>query len=80
MDDFTLIDAGAVHRAMVEALAQAEERRSLARARRRRLRQHAAQLKVVRDRILDRLPEQWHEYREISYPDYKPVAEKQSVT
>jgi hypothetical protein len=79
MDDFTLIDVGAVHRAMVEALAQAEERRrgSISQE---ALRQHAAQLKVVRDRILDRLPEQWHEYREISYPDYKPVAEKQSVT
>ena len=30
----------------------------------------AAELKAVRDKILDRLPEKWHEHRK-TYPDYR---------
>jgi hypothetical protein len=71
MADFTPIDAGAAHRAMLNAIEAANSRRSKnpnahsAES----FDQQAAELKVLRDKILDKLPPQFHSHR-LAYPDY----------
>lgn len=70
--DFNPIDAGAAHMAMLNALAAAKSRReknpnaSSAEA----FDNQATQLKTLRDKILDLLPEQFHQHR-LAYPDYQ---------
>ena len=56
MDDFTRIDAHAVHRAMIEAEHQAEERKERMPSSASALLTHAAELYAAREKILDRLP------------------------
>jgi hypothetical protein len=56
MDGFTRTDAHAVHRAMIEAQRQAEERREAMPSSASALLAHAAELHAVREKILDRLP------------------------
>lgn len=69
---FNPIDAGAANTAMLNALAAANSRReknpnaSSAEA----FESQAAQLRVLRDKILDRLPEEFHKHR-LAYPDYQ---------
>lgn len=65
MEDFTKIDAHAVHRAMIEAKHQAKERAERMPSSAQALEGHAAQLKDVLNKILDRLPP---EVRRL-YPD-----------
>lgn len=65
MDDFTPIDAHAVHAAMIEAKHQAGERRERMPTSAEALDRHAADLKNVRDKILDRLPAEIRR----AYPD-----------
>jgi hypothetical protein len=73
MADFTPIDAGAAHFAMLNATEAAKSRRaknpnaSSAEA----FDRQAAQLKVLRDKILDQLPEKFAAHRK-AYPDYTP--------
>lgn len=55
MDEFSPTDA---HRAAREARHQAEERREKTPTAAKVLLLHAAELEAVRDKILDRLPEQ----------------------
>jgi hypothetical protein len=69
-EDFTPVDAGVVHQAMTEAQAQAAERRSGSSSE-AALRQQAEQLKIVRDKILDRLAPEFHHHR-AAYPHYSP--------
>lgn len=82
MEDFTPIDASVAHRTMIdmrEAARKYEERKPGC-VQAKTFTRKADDLLALRNKILDRLPEQWHEHRSITYPDYKPVAEKQSVT
>lgn len=58
MEDFTRTDAHAVNRAMIEAAHQAEERKEKMPSSANALLTHAAELRAVRDKILDRLPEE----------------------
>lgn len=55
-EPFTRIDAHAVHRAMIEAEHQAKERAESMPSSANALRNHAAELRVVREKILDELP------------------------
>jgi hypothetical protein len=75
MEDFTPTDAHAVETAMIDM-------REAARKYRERkpesgtgaiFERKAAELKTVRDKILDQLPERFHEHR-AAYPDYHAVA------
>src|SRR4051812_32164635 len=68
MTDFTPIDAVAVHQAMIEAEAQAKERRS-GPSSEAALRKQADQLRITRNKILDELPPEFHSHRR-AYPDY----------
>jgi len=71
MEDFTPLDAHAAHVAMIDMLEAARKYRekkpgsSVAESFARK----AAELKVARNKILDRLPPQFHEHRK-AYPDY----------
>ena len=56
MEEFTGIDAHAVHRAMIEAEHQAEERKDRMPSSAGALLLHARELYAVREKILDRLP------------------------
>lgn len=56
MEEFTPADANAVHHASQEALHQAGEREERMPTAAKVLRSHAERLKIVRDKILDRLP------------------------
>lgn len=56
MTEFDRNDAHAVHMAMVEAKHQAEEREEKMPSSANALRTHAARLRIVREKILDRLP------------------------
>jgi hypothetical protein len=64
MEEFDPIDLHAVHRAMVEAEHQSKEReeRMPSSSSANALRAHAAQLRIVREKLLDRLPEQRRNY------------------
>jgi hypothetical protein len=55
-EPFTRTDAHAVHRAMIEAEHQARERAEKMPSSANVLRTHAAELRVVREKILDELP------------------------
>jgi hypothetical protein len=82
MDDFTPIDAGAAEMARWNALAAAKSRREKnpnsgsAEA----FENQAAQLLVLRNKILDRLPEQYHEHRALVYPNYRADESRMRVT
>lgn len=73
MADFTPVDVGAAHMAMVNAIEAAKSRRaknpnaSSAEA----FDNQAARLRILRDKILDELPEPFHQHR-LAYPDYRP--------
>lgn len=69
MADFTPVDVGAVNAAMVDAKHEAKERRDRMPSSAAALDQRAEQLLAARDKILDRLPEEFHEHRK-AYPDY----------
>jgi hypothetical protein len=58
MEDFDRTDAHAVHRAMIEAEHQAAERKETMPSSASALLTHAAQLRAVREKILDRLPDE----------------------
>lgn len=73
MKDFTPIDAGAAHTAMIdmrEAARKYEERKPGC-VQAQTFARNADQLRILRNKILDRLPEQFHEHRK-AYPDYRP--------
>lgn len=53
---FTPADAGAVHQAMIEAEAQAAERKERMPNSAKALEKQAGRLEVVRDKIVERLP------------------------
>lgn len=55
---FTLTDAHAAHRAMLEAENQAKEREEKMPSSAKAMHGHAAQLRILRDKILERLPEE----------------------
>jgi hypothetical protein len=55
---FTLADAHAAHRAMIEAEHQAREREEKMPSSAKTIAGHAAELRILRDKILDLLPEQ----------------------
>lgn len=65
--EFTPIDAHAVHAAMIEAAHQAKERKEKMPTSATALESHAADLRVVRDKILAQLPEEQRR----AYPDYQ---------
>lgn len=56
MDDFNRTDVDAVHRAMIDADARAEERREKMPSSSEAIKRHAKDLEDVREKILDRLP------------------------
>ena len=58
MEDFNRTDAHAVDRAMIEAEHQAKEREKKMPSSASALLRHAAELYAVREKILDRLPEE----------------------
>ena len=63
MDDFNVVDANAVDHAMLEARAKAEERREKMPTSAAAIEEQARILEVVRDKIVERLPEeQRHPY------------------
>lgn len=66
MDDFTPIDAHAVHHAMLNTREAAKKRRAKSPSSADSFERQADELKIVRDKILDRLPPDVHR----SYPDY----------
>jgi len=76
MEDFTPTDAHAAHVAMIDMLEAAKKYRE------RKpesntgavFERKAAEFKVARDKILDRLPERWHDHRK-AYPDYRSLLE-----
>jgi len=67
MEEFTRIDAHAVHSAMVSAAAEAKEREEKMPSSASALLRHAADLYTVREKILDRLPKQVRD----AYPPHK---------
>lgn len=69
MTDFTPTHAHVVHQAMVEAKHEAKERRAKMPSSADALERRAAELLIVRNMILDRLPEEFHSHR-LAYPDY----------
>jgi hypothetical protein len=75
-DDFTPIDAGVAHEAMIDMreAARKYEQRKPGCAQAQTFARKAADLKVLRDKILDRLPPQFHEHRK-TYPDYHGYAD-----
>lgn len=74
MTEFTPSDANAVHAAMIRAKEEAANREDRMPSSARAFDQTANDLKVVRDKILDRLPSEFHEHRK-AYPGYKPPAD-----
>lgn len=58
MENFTRTDAHAIDRAMIEAEEKAEERRDKMPSSAEAISRHAKELEVVREKILDRLPEE----------------------
>lgn len=71
MTEFTPIDVGVVNAARIDAKHEANERRERMPSSAAALDQRAEQLLVVRNKLLDLLPEKFHEHRK-AYPDYKP--------
>jgi hypothetical protein len=72
MEDFTPIDAGVAHEAMIdmrEAARKYEERKPGC-VQAQTFARKAAELKVLRNKILDRLPSEFHPHRK-AYPDYR---------
>jgi hypothetical protein len=69
MSDFTPTHAHVVHQAMVEAKHEAKERRERMPSSADALERRAAELLIVRNMILDRLPPEHHSHR-LAYPDY----------
>ncbi len=70
-EDLTPIDPGVAHEAMIdmrEAARKYEERKPGC-VQAQTFARKAVDLKVLRNKILDRLPEQFHEHRK-AYPDY----------
>jgi hypothetical protein len=58
MEEFTRIDAHAVHSAMLNAEAEAKERQEKMPSSASALFRHATELYTVREKILDRLPKE----------------------
>lgn len=80
MSDFTPVQANAVHMAMIdmrEAARKYDEKRPGC-AQSVTFTRKAEELLVVRNMILDRLPDEFHEHRK-AYPDYV-VAENDGST
>jgi hypothetical protein len=67
MEDFTRTDAHAVRRAMMNAEAEAKERKDKMPSSASALLRHAAELYTVREKILDRLPKEVRN----AYPPHK---------
>lgn len=76
MEDFTPADAGAVSTASDDAKAEAEKRREKMPTSAAAFDRRAEELKAVLYKILDRLPEKWHEHRALVYRDYDGNREK----
>lgn len=66
--DFNFVDAHAAHMAMLEARAQSEERKEKMPSSSLALAGQAEQLRVLRDKILDRLTPKEQQ----SFPTYRP--------
>jgi hypothetical protein len=60
---FEPMDVHAVHRAMIEAEHQARERKERMPSSSEAFRGHAAQLRIVLEKLLERLPDQRKNYR-----------------
>ncbi len=71
MEDFTPADAGAVETACRDAHDEAEKRREKMPTSAAAFDRRADELKNVLYKILDRLPEKFHEHRALVYPDYR---------
>ena len=71
MEDFTPADAGAVATAADDARDEAEKRREKMPISAAAFDRRAIPPRVVLYKILERLPEKWHEHRALVYPDYR---------
>jgi hypothetical protein len=71
MEDFTPADAGAVATAVDDARAEAEKRREKMPTSAAAFDHRAEGLLGVLKKILDRLPERFHEHRALVYRDYR---------
>lgn len=72
MEDFTPADAGVVATAAGDAREQAGKRRERMPTSAAAFDRRAKELLVLLHKILDRLPEQFHEHRATVYSDYRP--------
>jgi hypothetical protein len=70
MEDFTPADAGAVETACRDAHHEAEMRRDKMPTSAAAFDRRAEELKNVLHKVLERLPEKWHEHRARVYRDY----------
>jgi hypothetical protein len=71
MEDFSPADANAVATAASDAKTEAERRREKMPSSAAAFDRRAEQLQAVLVKILDRLPEEFHEHRALVYPNYR---------